>query len=32
MKAIKGNDVIYTDINGNLIEIRKKSDLKKYMQ
>ena len=29
MKAINGNDVIYTDKKRNLIEIRKKSDLKK---
>jgi len=29
MKAINGNDVIYTDKKGKLIEIRKKSDLKK---
>ena len=29
MKAINGNDVIYTDKKGKLIEIKKKSDLKK---
>jgi hypothetical protein len=29
MKAINGNDVIYTDKKGRLIEIKKKSDLKK---
>merc|ERR1712086_1116135 len=29
MKAINGNDVIYTDKKGKLIEIKKKSDLKR---
>ena len=29
MKAINGNNVIYTDKRGKLNEIRKKSDLKK---
>ena len=32
MKAINGNDGIYIDKNGKLIEIRKKTDLKNYMQ